>query len=157
MHRRGFIAAAALVSAGLLADLRRGHAEPSAAIVWNVPRNQVPTIRETLDFNGTVTPTGNSTNNTRALPLLFIFAGIVSLSSLANALASVYRDIRYGGVVVMARDGRLEINNDPRLSGGTMIVYGDGVEVLRATPERDLDPSELLKSLTAITARRPAR
>jgi hypothetical protein len=56
----------------------------------------VTTIRETLDFNETVTPDGNSTSHTRGLPLLFIFAGIVSLSSLANALASVYRDIRYG-------------------------------------------------------------
>lgn len=157
MRRRGFIGTATLAIVGLLPAARLGHAEQTAAIVWNVPRNQAATIRETLDFNGTVTPGGNPTNNTRALPLLFIFAGIASLSSLATALASVYRDIRYGGVVVTARDGRLEINNDPRLSGGTMIVYGDGVEVLRATPERDIDPSELLKSLTAITTRRPAR
>jgi len=58
---------------------------------------------------------------------------------------------------VSAHDGRLKINDDPRLSGGTMIVYGDGVEVFHATPERDVDPSELLKSLTAITTRRPLR
>lgn len=157
MHRRGFIGTAMLAIAGCLPAVRRGHAEQTTAIVWNVPRNQVTTIRETLDFNGTVTPHGNSTSHTRGLPLLVIFAGIVSLSSLANALASVYRDIRYGGVVVSAHDGKLEINNDPRLSGGTMIVYGDGVEVFHATPERDVDPSELLKSLTAITTRRPLR
>lgn len=157
MRRRTLIQGAGLAIAALLIGLRRGHAEPTAAIVWNVPRNQVPAIRETLDFNGTVTPDSHSPGNTRGLPLLFIFAGIVSLSSLANALASVYRDLRYGGVVVSARDGRIEINNDPRLSGGTMIVYGDGVEVFHATPEREVDPSELLKSLTAIATRRPAR
>jgi hypothetical protein len=158
MHRRGFIGTATLTIAGLLPVARRSQAEQTALIVWNVPRHQVATIRETLDFDGSVTPDGNSRANTRALPLLFVFAGIVSLSSLASALASIYRDVRYGGVVVTARDGRLEINNDPRLSGGTMIVYGaDGVAVYRAAPDSDVDPNQLLKTLTAVTMRKPAR
>lgn len=157
MRRRLLIQAAPFGVAGFLAAQRRGHAEQTAPILWSVPRNQVSNLRQTLDFNGTVTPSGVS-NNTRALPLLFLFAGIVSLSSLATALASVYRDIRYGGVVVTARDGRLEISNDPRLSGGTMIVYGgDGVAVYRAAPDSEVDPNQLLKTLTTITTRKPAR
>jgi hypothetical protein len=39
-----------------------------------------------------------------------------------------------------------------------MIVYGaNGIEVYHATPDSDVDPGQLLKSLTKIAARSPSR
>src|SRR5437763_9342029 len=117
MHRRRFIQTAAVLPAVFMATRGHAFAEATASIIWSVPRNQVPAVRDTLDFSGTVTPDATSAPNTRALPLLFIFIGVASIPSLVSTLASVYKDIRYGGVVVTARDGRFQIMNDPHLSG----------------------------------------
>jgi hypothetical protein len=155
MDRRALMATATVALGLPLIIAHQSRAQQSVNIVWNVPRGQATTIRETLDFKGEVTPDRSTNQDAKGLPLLLIFAGIASLPSLAAALAAVYKDVRYGGVVVKARGGNLEITNDPRLSGGTMVVYGDnGVEVYQASREKEVDTNDLLKSLAEVAAKK---
>src|ERR1700746_3429309 len=110
MDRRSLIkSGATAVIFGLIFRYGRALAEQNAAIIWDVPRDQVQTVRETLNFQGKIIPKSNPILDTRGLPLLFIFAGTVAISSLARALVGIYKDVRYGGVVVTARDGKLNI------------------------------------------------
>jgi hypothetical protein len=115
-------------------------------------------VRHTLDFQGEITPKSSSSLDTRGLPLFFIFAGTVALSSLARAFVETYRDLRYGGVVVAAHDGQLEIKSDIRLPGGTMIVSNNkGIHIYEVKPEENADVTGLVKSLAEITSQKPKK
>ena len=63
------------------------------------------------------------------MPLIYIFAGIFTLSQIAKTLLETYRDPRYGGMIVRQDEGgKLLIENDPGLDSG-MIVVDQGNEV----------------------------
>jgi hypothetical protein len=84
---------------------------------------------------------------------LFIFAGTVAISTLAGALVAVYKDMRYGGIVVTARDGKLNIENDVRLNSGTIVVYNDqNIKVYQLNENKDTDINPLVKALNDITS-----
>jgi hypothetical protein len=157
MYRRTFLQAAAAGIAGSVVIGRKARAQETAAIVWHAPADQVPRIREKLDFNGTVNPDPASPSTARVGPLI-VLIGIAGISSLVSALANVYRDVRYGGCVVTPHDGRLEITNDPRLPSGTLIVYDEnGIQVHQSTPTTGLDTADLLQKLISLTAKKPRR
>ena len=79
----------------------------------------------------------------------------MAIPNLARALVETYRDLRYGGVVVAAQGGQLEIKNDIRLPSGTMIVSNDqGVHIYQVNPDTNADPAALAKSLEAITSQK---
>jgi hypothetical protein len=146
--------ASALVLQTIL-GYRNAAAEQSATIIWDVPRGQVETVREALDFRGKITPKSSSSLDTRGLPLFFILAGTVAIPNLARALVETYRDLRYGGIVVAGHDGQLEIQNDIRLPSGTMIVSNDqGVHIYQVNPDTSADIAGLVKSLDAITSQK---
>jgi hypothetical protein len=160
MDRRSLIkvAASALILQATILWHRAAAAEESAAIIWDVPRGQVETVRQALDFRGEITPKSSSSLDTRGLPLFFILAGTVAIPNLARALIETYRDLRYGGIVVAAHGGRLEIKNDIRLPSGTMIVSDDqGVHIYQVNPETNADLADLAKSLEAITSQKATK
>ncbi len=101
-------------------------------IQWRVPREQVGTIKEELNFNGEISGDESTIEDTKGLPLIYIFAGVVAVAQLARTLLEVYRDVRYGGIVVHQENGKVVINNDPRFSSGTIIVIQeDEVKVIQ--------------------------
>lgn len=117
--------------------LVQGQDTNSVDIQWRVPREQVRTVEEELEFDGEITgdkSTVEDTNveDTKGLPLIYIFAGVVAVSQLARTLLEVYRDVRYGGIVVHSKDGKVLIDNDPRFSSGTLIIIQeDEVKVIQ--------------------------
>jgi hypothetical protein len=95
---------------------------------------------------------------TRGGPLFFIFAGVVGISTLARALVAVYKDMRYGGIVVTVHDGKLNIENDDRLSSGTIVVYNNqNIKIYQSTQNTDTDIGPLVKSLNDITLAKPTK
>jgi hypothetical protein len=84
--------------------------------------------------------------------------GAVAIPNLARALVETYRDLRYGGIVVAAQKGQLEIKNDIRLPSGTMIVSNDqGIHIYQVNPDTNADLAGLVKSLDAITSQKAAK
>ena len=137
---------------------RYAYAEQSGAIIWNVPNGQVQTLRDALNFQGQIIPKSNPLPGTRVGPLLFIFAGTVAISTLARALVAVYKDVRYGGIVITTRDGKLNIENDDRLNSGTIVVYNNqNIKVYQTTQNTDTDIGPLVKSLNDITSSKPTK
>lgn len=127
--------------------LVRGQETESANIEWRVPREQVREVREQLNFNGKITGDPATIEDSKGLPLIYIFVGAAALAQLAKTLLDVYRDARYGGIVVRSENGKVRIENDPRLSSGTIIVQQkDKVEVTFREKDNP-SPSDLIKAL----------
>lgn len=112
--------------------LVQGQETDSVDIQWRVPREQVRTVEEELNFDGEITGDNSTIEDSKGLPLIYIFAGVVAVGQLARTLLEVYRDVRYGGLVVHSKDGKVHIDNDPRFSSGTLIIIqGDEVKVIQ--------------------------
>jgi len=92
---------------------------------------RVPTVhRETVESSLTYQGTIHEEQDTKGLPLVFIFAGAVLIPYLANALISLRDKIERGGVVIDARDTTVKIQIDKALNRGVMVVVtNDGVEI----------------------------
>lgn len=118
----------------------------SVDIQWRVPREQVRTVEEELDFDGEITGDKSTIEDSKGLPLIYIIAGVVAVGQLARTLLQVYRDVRYGGLVVHSKDGEVFIDNDPRFSSGTMIIIqGDEVKVFQ--DKNQPQPTEVIDAL----------
>lgn len=91
-------------------------------IEWSVSRGQVNIVREGIDFDGKVIPNVDTVTDTKGLPLIYILVGSASILQMAKTLLDVYRDVRYGGIVISGKDGKINIKNDVRISGGTIVV-----------------------------------
>ena len=99
-----------------------GQETDSVNIQWRVPREQVRTVEEELNFDGAITGDESTIEDSKGLPLIYIFVGVVTVGQLAKTLLEVYRDVRYGGMIAYCQNGKIVIENDPRLSSGTIII-----------------------------------
>ncbi|MDJ0596602.1 MAG: hypothetical protein QNJ72_42650 [Pleurocapsa sp. MO_226.B13] len=124
----------------------RGQETDSVDIQWRVPREQVKTVKEELNFDGEITGDESTIEDSKGLPLIYIFAGVVAVSQLARTLLEVYRDVRYGGLVVHSKNGEVLIDNDPRFSSGTMIII-QGEEVKVFQDKNQPQPTEVINAL----------
>ena len=126
--------------------LVQGQDTDSVDIQWRVPREQVRTVEEELNFEGEITGDKSTIEDSKGLPLIYIFAGVVAVSQLARTLLEVYRDLRYGGIVVHSKDGKVLIDNDPRFSSRTLIIIqGDEVKVIQDKDKPQ--PTDVINSL----------
>ena len=108
-------------------------------------------IQKELNFEGSVTPDRATQVDGRSPALIYILAGIVSVDILIRTLLSVYKDVRYGGIIIRRGDGgRLVIANDKKLPGGTILVDqgSQGIQVLNARSQPGSD--ELLQAVTPL-------
>jgi hypothetical protein len=79
--------------------------------------------------------------------MIFLATLSHKINTPAKTLLEVYRDVKYGGIVVRRENGKLQIENDPRLSSGTIIVQQkDKVEVTFREQDNP-SPSDLIKAL----------
>lgn len=148
MRRRDLLAGVVAAIGLVVTVSRRGEAvEDRLRIRWHLPRDKVKAVRKSLGSDGEVIPDSESATDTRGLPLLYYVVGVVLIPYLADAILEVYRDIKYGGLVICPRDGEVSIRNDPRIDGGTIVVCDDkGVEIYHL---RNIeDPTELIKALS---------
>jgi hypothetical protein len=111
-------------------------------IEWRVPTPQLAAVEERLDFTGDRIP---ERTPDRSPPLFIILAGLVSLPSLAEAIALVYRELIYGGVIIDACGEKLEIHNDHALPGEVVLVRCGKDIVLHRW--EDLHPPELVQAI----------
>jgi hypothetical protein len=101
-----------------------------SSIEWHIPREQLKDVKVKLNFEGKVKSDPSSVKDTKGLPLIYILVGAVALAELAKTLLDIYRDVRFGGIIVKQENGKIRIDNDRRLSSGTIIISKkDGVEV----------------------------
>ena len=124
-------------------------AEEAVRILWRVPRDHVAEVRDELRLEGTITPDATTRDESRGLPLIYVFAGLVTLPSLVSAIGTAVRDVVCGGVVVENTDEGLAIRCEPSLGVGTVIVRSaDEIKVERFNEVRD--PSSLLEALNKL-------
>ena len=118
------------------------------SIEWRIPREQVPVVRKELEsFNLEIEGDASTVDDTKGLPIIYIIIGIVTVGELAETLLKIYRDVRYGGLIVsLDEDGEVKIENDLRLPNETLIVTSkDEIEVFRDKNKPQI--IELIKAL----------
>ena len=105
----------------------------SVEIKWRVPREQVTNVTQGLEFDrNQIRPDLSTAEDTKGLPLVYIFVGTVVIGKLAKTLLDIYRDTKYGGIIAHCQDEEIVIENDIRLSSGTMIIVcQDDVKVFQ--------------------------
>ena len=123
----------------------------SVRINWSVPSEQLSAVREDLNFGGQVIPDETSREDGRGLPLIYILIGAVTLGQLAKTLLEIYKDSKYGGVVLRKnKKGELVIKNEPSLERGTIIIeQGSEIKVIFKEKE-DPKAEELINALTSL-------
>ena len=131
--------------------LVRGQESQSVDVLWRVPEEQIETVREQLNFDGEITGDTSTIDEDRGLPLIYIFAGIFALSQIAKTLLEVYRDARYGGIIVRKnKEGKLLIENDSRLNSGTIVIdHGDEMEIIFRENQQP-KPEDIIEALTPL-------
>ncbi len=136
-------------SAALGADPMSGR---TVDILWRAPGRQSIAIQKELAFDGRVTPEGPSQADVRSPALIYVLVGIVSVDLLVKTLMTAYKEVRYGGIVVRrGADGRLEIQNDKRLEGGTILIdQGKAKEVRIFRAGEKPGSGELLEAITPL-------
>ena len=121
-------------------------------ILWRAPGRQSIAIQKELDFEGTVTQEGASQPDVRSPALIYVLVGLVSIDLLVKTLMTAYKDVRYGGIVVRrGADDSVEIQNDKRLAGGTIVVdqgKGKDLRIFRAGEKPA--SGELLEAITPL-------
>jgi hypothetical protein len=124
-------------------------ANESVRIEWGVPRDLVAEVRDELHLDGTITGDKTTASDSKGLPLIYIFAGFVSLPSLVSAIRTAIRDVTCGGVVVEETGGELAIRCEPSLGVGTVVIRdAQGTRIERFEEVRE--PGPLLDSLTRL-------
>jgi len=153
VKRRKFLGGLALAILGtpLLSALVSARQEQTVAIEWYVPTEQSVDIQESLRFKGAVIPDESTKEDGRSPVLIYILVGAVALGTLAETLLKVYKDWKYGGIIVSKdKKGKLLIKGDPRLDSGTIIV-DQGKEVKVIFKEKDQPKAkELIDALSAL-------
>lgn len=106
--------------------------QAGVAIRWQVPTTHLDAIRDDLQFRGDVTPEEPGPFAVRTAPVFFVLAGVVAVDYLAKAILRVYREVRWGGVVIRYVNNELVINNDHRIPSDVLLIFDDqGHEVTR--------------------------
>ncbi|MFM6736093.1 MAG: hypothetical protein ACKPJT_11200 [Microcystis panniformis] len=123
----------------------------SVNIQWRVPAEQVNTVREELNFEGQVIPDKSTITDDRGLPLIYILIGAVALGQIATTLLEIYKDTKYGGVIVRKnKKGELLIENNANLERGTIIIdQGNEVKII-FREKNDPTATELIQALTPL-------
>jgi len=127
--------------------------ERPAIIEWSVPAEMSVEIQESLGFKGLALPR-DATSDSRSPAVVYILIGAVALSSLADTLLKIYKDWKYGGIIV-SRDarGRLVISNSPGLDSSIVILdRAKDAQIIFRSQNRP-DPKEIINALSALLAK----
>ncbi len=120
-------------------------------ITWYVPASMSVSIQETLGLTGSAIPDESTRQDSRSPAAIYIVAGPVALATLCETLLKIYKDWRYGGIVIKRnRKGELELSNVPNVDSGTLIIdQGNDVKIIFREKER---PSikELMDSISSL-------
>jgi hypothetical protein len=153
IKRRKFLGGLALAvfSSPFLSVLASAKQEQAVTIEWYVPNEQSVDIQESLEFKGQAIPDESTREDDRSPALIYILVGAVALGTLAETLLKVYKDWKYGGIIISKdKKGKLLIKSEPSLDHGT-IILDQGKEPKIIFKEKD-EPKykELMDALSAL-------
>lgn len=121
-------------------------AQDRVQIEWRVPRENVSVLREDLVFDGQITPDPATAQDTKGLPLIYVFVGLVALPDLVTGITNAVREVACGGAVIELDGEGLSIRCEPALGLNTVVVRdADGVDIKQF--DQTNDPSRLLQAL----------
>lgn len=118
--------------------------DPTVEVRWRLPPDlqtqAEKVIRPGLQLKG-------KGQGERVAPLLVV-AGVVSLAYIVRSAIEIYRDVKYGGIVLSVKAGTLQISNDPRLPAGIVVVRNaDNIQVLSTSRQNE---GEILTKLAPL-------
>jgi hypothetical protein len=139
LARREFLAVAGCVSFCLcsLGRVSWSKADNERKIYWEVPAELADVVAPNLPMEGV--------NADRQGGPLVIFAGLVLIPYLANAIYDFWQKMYSGGIVIDARGAELIIKSDSNLPGNTILLVGKNGEKLYQRSE--IPDQEVLASL----------
>jgi hypothetical protein len=120
--------------------------DQSVQFSWELPNSDAKPLARRLGISDKNISPAPGTETDRGVPIVVIIVGIVALVVLVKEIIAIYRDLKYGGLVIEDRGKRLVIRNDPRLPGRVIVVKdkrGVAIHELKG----DISASELLKAL----------
>jgi hypothetical protein len=125
--------------------------EQLVPIIWYVPAERTISIQASLGLSGSAIPDVTTVDNSRSPAAIYILAGSVALGTLCETLLNVYKNWKYGGVLIRRdKKGRLELVNAPQIENGTIIVdQGNNVKVILGEKDKP-DLSVLMNSLKVL-------
>jgi len=120
-------------------------------IQWRMPRQQVKTVREQFSTEPDIKGDPKTVEGTKGLPVVYILVGAVALVELARALLAVYKDAQYGGVIIRSQKGKLYVENNPKLPGGSIIIQQPNGNVdVKFLAQNNPQVSELVKAMEVL-------
>jgi hypothetical protein len=123
-------------------------ANVKARFEWHLPSEQLGTAEQYLGKPESIKPEPHSATDTRGLPVLLIITAVALVPEIAEAIVRVYRDYKYGGVVITSKDGALDIRTDPRLSSSMVIVRSaNGIDIRQVKDPSADDLISLLENI----------
>jgi hypothetical protein len=150
MYRRAVLAV--LLSSAAFSPPRRlcwaADADVKARFEWHLPSEQLGTAERYLGAPESIKPEPHSATDTRGLPLLVIITAVALVPEIAEAIVRVYRDYKYGGVIITSKDGKLDIRTDSRLSA-SMVIFksANGIEIHQVKDPSADDLISLLENI----------
>jgi hypothetical protein len=128
---------------------------PKTRVEWKIPAAGFAAAESYLGKPNSMQADPTSPKDTRGAPILLVITMVALLPQLANALISVYRNYRYGGVIISEDHGELKITTDPRIPPNNVIVTGKSqVSVLQLD---DHSAEKLQSALTSLLSRRSSQ
>ena len=120
-------------------------------IAWFVPASMSVSIQERLGFTESALPDDSTRKDSRSPAAIYIVAGTVVLATLCETLLKIYKDWRYGGIVIKRNGkGELELSNVPNVDSGTIIIdQGNNVKIIFREKERP-SAKELMDSISIL-------
>ena len=151
LTRRSFIGS--LASSALLVDEVKAQppewnavpADATVQIEWELPRRYAAGVASQLGVpRSQIRPSPHSDASRGGGVLVIIVATVLAIA-LARTIVSIYRDLRYGGLIIQDTPRGLYVRHDRRLPGNIVIIRdrnGTTVRVLRDSEVnlRDLAP-----------------
>jgi hypothetical protein len=120
-------------------------AEGEVQIEWYVPDDEVEEV-------GKVAPPG--IEHKRAVgpaetrgPAAAVLVGVVPITVLAESIAKVHMKLKFGGVLIVAKDVRVIIVHDRTLDNGKVEVKDRNGTTIKSMSRNRVDAAELAKAL----------
>lgn len=120
-------------------------------IRWRIPAEQVSEIQKILQASPeNFSADTDSYLDDKALPLVYILISTTVAVEVARAILAIYKDARFGGVVVSSIENKLVIENNPALPGGTIIIKDKNGSIVAHKNEQNTTLDNLITSLIGI-------
>jgi hypothetical protein len=128
--------------------------EQLVPIIWYVPAERTISIQASLGLTASAIPDVTTVDDSRSPAAIYILAGSVALGTLCETLLNVYKNWKYGGILIRRdKKGRLELVNVPNIENGTIIVdQGNNIKVILSEKNKP-DLSVLMNSLKGLTSK----